>query len=353
MSGIIGIGAVTPVGLSARASAAALRAGIARITEIAGYTVPGPQGEPVEPVGGRVPLEWLTGGPKLEEWPGHQKAGKRPPLPEACWIADGSERVATLARLALEEALADAKLTRPTTDTVLLLALADQEPSGPIMDAVRQLGWAPGNVESVPGGRVAALAALHRARRMLDDRRASTVVVLAADSRIRPAVLRALDAAGRLRSENRPRAPHPGEGAAALVLSASGGCPLLASGLGEEPTAGTDEPNQAVGLTEALRTAQRGAALDHRPLCIGDLDGDRYRATEWAMAQMRTVGALTYRTPDDWTSADLIGDTGAAAGGIHAVWAVDALKRGYSPQPRALVWGASDRSARAAIVLGS
>lgn len=351
MSGIIGTGVATPVGLSALASCAALRAGIARINEIAGYKVPGPMGEPIEPVGGRVPLEWLKGGPRLEAWPGHEKAKAHVPLPEDCWIADGSDRLVRMAALVLEEALAEAKTPRPPSSWALLLALADQEPSAPILDAVRMTGWNPEIVEVVPGGRAAALAAVHRARLLIDERRVQGAVVLSVDSLIRPAALRALDAAGRLRTETRSKLPHPGEGAAALVLAASGGCRVLSSGVGDEPTAGTDKPNQAAGLTSALRAAQQGAKLDHRPLCIGDLDGDRYRATEWAMAQMRTVGALQHGEADDWTTADLIGDTGAAAGAIHLAWAVDALRRGYSPQPRVLVWGASDHKQRAAVVL--
>lgn len=351
MSGIIGIGVVTPVGLSALASCAALRAGIARITEVAGYTVPGPMGEPIEPVAGRVPLEWMDGGPKLEEWPGHDKAKVATPLPEACWIADGSDRLVRMAALALEEALDEARTPRPPGTWVLLLALADGEPSAPIVEVARKTGWNPQAVEVIPGGRASALAAVHRARKLLDERRADGVVVLAVDSLIRPSALKALDAAGRLRSEARPTAPHPGEGAAALVIAPSGGCRILSSGVGEESTAGTEDPNPAKGLTAALREAQKGANLDHRPLCIGDLNGDRYRSTEWAMAQMRTVGALQHGDADDWTTADLIGDTGAASGAIHLAWAVDAIRRGYTPQPRVLVWGASDLRPRAAVVL--
>jgi len=351
--GIHGIGVVSPVGLSHRATCAALRAGIARITEFAGYTVPGHFGDPVDPLGGRIPLEWMTGGPPLEVWPGHESAGIQPPLPEARWIPDGSERLATLASLVLAEALGACGTPRPPPSWALLLALADGEPHLPIEAVARHLGWNPAIVEVVPGGRIAALAAVHRAGALISGGQVQAVVVLAVDSLIRPAALRLRDAAGRLRHERHPKAPHVGEGAAALVVAPGGTCRILASSLADEPTAGTDQPNQASGLTNALRTAQLAALLDHRPLCIGDLDGDRYRATEWAMAQMRTVGALTHGEAYDWTSADLIGDTGAASGAIHLAWAADALARGYAPEPRALVWGASDLQPRACVILGA
>jgi hypothetical protein len=64
---ITGIGAVTPVGLSARATATALRAGISRIGPVMSSQVDGEAGATLPATGGRAPLEWLEGGPKVDE----------------------------------------------------------------------------------------------------------------------------------------------------------------------------------------------------------------------------------------------------------------------------------------------
>src|SRR2546429_2766437 len=94
---ITGIGAVTPVGLSAPVSAAAFRAGIARLGPIMSSEVDGPAGGTLPAVGGRVPLEWFDGGPKVEEWPGHERFEHPFPPPEHLVIEDGVDRLLRLA----------------------------------------------------------------------------------------------------------------------------------------------------------------------------------------------------------------------------------------------------------------
>jgi len=83
---------------------------------------------------------------------------------------------------------------------------------------------------------------------------------------------------------------------------------------------------------------------------VCDLNGDRYRATEWSMAAIRTLGAL-HGDMSLWHPADCIGDTGAASGIVNVVWAVAAFGKGYASAERTLVWGASEGPARAAAVL--
>src|SRR5262249_46470815 len=101
---ITGIGAVTPVGLSAVASAAALRAGVSRSGPFRSSLRDTHRGHTKPAIGGRVPLEWLSGGPVQEEWPGQARFGGEPPAPVHLIIDDGEKRLARLAVPALAEA---------------------------------------------------------------------------------------------------------------------------------------------------------------------------------------------------------------------------------------------------------
>jgi 3-oxoacyl-[acyl-carrier-protein] synthase I len=345
---LIACGCVSPVGLSAPATALACTAGIARITAIASTTVPGERGQPLPALGGRVPLEWLDGSPPVPlDWPGHEAAGLPAPAPAHEYIEDGSERLVRLAAPALAEALAD--IGTPPADWGLWLAVAPGEPVAALLALVRARGWDPSLVRVVDQGRVAALAALADIRTAWEARTVSGAVILAVDSRIRPTVLAGLAAAGRLRDEDHPTAPHPGEAAVVLVIGPGPGPRVLATALADEPTAGTDAPNQARGLATALRAVTEAAALQTRPACFSDLDGDRYRALEWGMAHLRTINALPHGEADDRTIADLIGDTGAAAGALLVLWAMLIADPALPAGPR-LIWAAEDPR-RAAVVI--
>jgi 3-oxoacyl-[acyl-carrier-protein] synthase-1 len=117
-----------------------------------------------------------------------------------------------------------------------------------------------------------------------------------------------------------------------------------------EPSAQTEEPNTGRGLAQALRTVRQEAKLETMPLVVCDLNGERSRGLEWALALPRALGDL-HGALAMWHPADCVGDTGAAAGALDLVWAATALDRGYAPRPRALVWGASDGGLRAAALL--
>src|SRR5436309_2435358 len=126
MSGlsITGIGAVTPVGLSAAASAAAFRGSIARLGSLANGEEHGPEGTVPVPVGGRVPLEWFEGGPRIEEWPGHERFEHPIPTPEHLLIEDGVDRLVRLAVPAAVESYRWARgKSRPPTDWGLFLGI--------------------------------------------------------------------------------------------------------------------------------------------------------------------------------------------------------------------------------------
>jgi 3-oxoacyl-[acyl-carrier-protein] synthase-1 len=349
---------MTPVGLSAPATCAALRAGVARMLAFEGWIDGGPPPS-VDVMAGRVPLEWLSGGPEAE-WPGHERWNLKPPRPHL-QIAPGPERLRELAIPAAAEAWAAAGAPRGRIG--LYLGLAEDDEATPIADALAQALEV--DFELVRRdrlGRAAGLAAVHRAVRHLRDGRIDVALCGAVDSNLRRAPLERAAAAGTLRIDDSALGIIPGEAAAFAVLEPAGGpralAHVLGSGVAEEQTAGTEEPNQGVGLTDALRRARAGVrGLEARPLIVCDLNGERYRTLEWGLASIRALGDLHAEpggpaSGDLWHPADCIGDPGAGSGMLSLVWAVTALHRGYARSQRALLWGASDGPLRAAVVLG-
>jgi len=357
---VTGVGAVTPVGLSAPASCAALRAGIARLAEIETYFVDGELFDLAPVVGGRVPTEWFSGGPVEWEWPGHERFEATPPPPPEKLVVPGPERLVEIAGPAAREAVESADLSPRSGPAGLFVGMDDAEDPAPLERALRPIvGAACREFEVYAAGRAAGLLAIEGALEALAEDRVDVAIVGGVDSWIRAPVLRRLDEAGILRTASNPQGLIPGEAAAFVVLEsidkarARGVEPLarcLAAATAAEPTAGTDDPNQATGLTTAMRQAASTAGgFEVPPLVVCDLNGDRYRASEWSMAAIRTLGTL-HGEMALWHPADCIGDPGAASGIVNVVWSVAALTKGYAPAGRALIWGASEGPTRGAAV---
>ena len=72
--------------------------------------------------------------------------------------------------------------------------------------------------------------------------------------------------------------------------------------------------------------------------------------TEKVLAATRAFGDLEGGL-DFWHPADCIGDAGAALGILDVIWGATAMRRGYSPNARVIVWGASENGVRGAVVL--
>ena len=324
---ITAVGLATSVGSSAPASVAALRAGMARVHEVAAVVLPGPDG-PVHPAAAQSPL---------------------------CHGAGPTKRGGRLLSAALSEATAGAPLTR--------------------LDV--ELGPGAGDV----GGEAAAghdldRAVLHRGPaealsrcaslvRLVDLAQAppteGPVAVAAVDSLVALDVLARWARLGRLKSAGTPAGFVPGEAAAAVVVepepaARAAGRPVLAVvegwGRGTEPVPlGATTPSRADGLTDALAGAVAGlpdgAGVD---LVVPDLNGERARALEWGLAAPRALPPWQGRLPV-WTPADGAGECGAAAGLLLVACAAQALAAGLVDADRVLVVASDDGGARCALVL--
>ncbi len=213
----------------------------------------------------------------------------------------------------------------------------------------------------IRSGHDGAIGCFGLARAALAGDTPAAALVGAVDSWIDVNMLHWLDGQKRLKRADVPNGIVPGEGAAFFLLVNE----ALATLLHEQPAVicqnvtrteepkpwYLEEPSAAVGLTRAIQSVFAPAGPGVRAdITMCDLNGEAWRAEEWSFAYLRTV--KYHSEPLNlWHPADILGDTGAAAGALlvalaaHELGRVERLRRG-------LVWSASDVTPyRGALVL--
>jgi 3-oxoacyl-[acyl-carrier-protein] synthase-1 len=345
---ILAVGVVTAVGASAPQTAASVRAGLARLAESYVFDR---FGDPL--VMGLVDLEQLP--PLVDELDNRE-------------LSIRHERLARLGAVALREALT----STPHDPLPLLLGLPERRGEarhaiGPEM--IELLATQSGVSFDLacsgvyPSGRAAGLVALDQALDLLDRGRATAVLVGAVDSYLDLRLLDALDGEGRLRNGEVSDGFVPGEGAAFLLLAPAPRGPRHGSeplarvvGLGRGQEAGhlySSEPHLADGLASAFRAALElgtEAVTPAKVACVyAGLNGESYWSKEWGVAQIRSAHRLADPIQVEHP-ADCFGDPGAALGPLMIALAALDLARGRVDGP-CLVWTASDRGERAAVLL--
>lgn len=210
-------------------------------------------------------------------------------------------------------------------------------------------------------GHDGGVSALARARALLATGQADICLVGGVESYCDADALEVLANANRLKNDDSPTGLTPGEGAAFLVVmrsesAAALGLPRLAQVL---QTAYGHEPNpwhsgrstQARGLTTAIAGAFEGqppSVVAHATYC--DASGEHWRADEWSFAYLRTAARhadpLDIRHP-----AECWGDVGAASALLLLVTAVVDARRYRVRGPHILVFCASDQGPSRGAVL--
>lgn len=212
-------------------------------------------------------------------------------------------------------------------------------------------------------GAEGGLAALAAAAEAVEGGSVPAVLIGGVDSYVEIDTLHWLEQCDRLAGPDQSHGLVPGEGAGfVLVCSAEAArereLPVLArivgAGRGVEPRGwwGQD-PTLGEGLTQAFQAAFEapGFASDQVRVTYSDLNGETWRAEEWAYAYVRTgkrhASPLDHRHP-----ASAWGDVGAATGPLLLGLATLDLGRSFDAESTALVWAASDlRPFRSACLL--
>lgn len=343
---VCGLGACTPVGRSAWASAAAVRAGIAGFTQHPFM---------VDSVG-------------------------RPMHVAACdWLAEEPDTVARMLACllaAVQEALeplfaGDAR--RPPEQPVLIVALPAERP-GLAEDLGEHIERGIG--ETFPRlfsrtllirrGHAAGMIAVAGALQGLQAHEDTPVLVAGTDSWLDPDTLEWLEDTGQLHGageRNNAWGFVPGEGAGALLLLRGAAAqrrslpPLarvIGCGLGvEQRLIRSGEVCLGKGLTDAVRAALAGLPPNARVSDVyGDMNGDPYRADEYGFTVTRTRERFDAAS-DFHAPADCWGDVGAASAPLSLVLAVIAQLKAYAKGRISLAWASSDGGERGAVLLAA
>jgi len=339
---VIGVGAVTSVGIDAIMTAASVRAGVTRFAE---SRFVDRAGEPM--VFSRVSF-----------------------LPEVC---RGVDRLVAIAGPSVRQALLavsnHVRMSEPR-GVVPLIGAPAPRPGWAAADAQQLVSQLVGCADATlsgreadvaPVGHVGAIAAVAKGAELITSGRAELVLAGGVDSYYDIDALEWLDETRRLHTERNADGFVPGEGAGFCLLASA----VVAQQLGVRVLARiravsiTQEPYPLVsngvcigtGLTEAFHSALGVLSDDERAdwtLC--DMNGESFRATEWTYAYVRT--GKKHRDPLAlWHPADCYGDIGAASGSVMIALAIGAWSRGYARGKRCLIWTSSDEGARGALLL--
>lgn len=335
---VTGMGLVTPVGLRADASCAALRAGVSRLESLPDLKIRVDEEE----------LDYVIGATVS-------------PLVKGLL---GPERLLKMMRPAFAEALEDAGLDQQRLG--VFLGTSGSSPAGRVLnydDAVRDnllasvpKGFTVERAKLVQAGRASVQKSLRSAALALEQNMVDAVVVGAVDSWVTPRALQWLRREGRLPEYPRHTGNPPAEAAGFLVLELPEAAKArgartyahIVASAGRLESARWGEASNATALTQAIQ-AVVGDVEDAHAVVVSDLDGERYRAMEWVMAEPKAM--WYHRSLDHWNPADCIGDSGAAMGAVMLAWASMALHRDYAGSPNILCWGASDEGPREACML--
>ena len=337
---ITGVGAVTPIGLGAWASAAAARAGVCGFREHP-YMIDS-AGEPIRVA--RVP--WL--GVDVQ----------------------GVERFAQMLLPAIDEAL---KSASDLTRVALAIGLPPPRPGLPGELAavlkrrvVERFDGRITRILTFEAGHAAGLLALDAALKGLTNGSIQACIVAGVDSYLEPETLEWVEECDQLHGGgplNNAWGFIPGESAGALlvesVVAAQRGervplADVIGVGIGKETKLiKTNRVCIGEGLTQAFRTALGRLRSEERiDNVFCDLNGEAYRADEYGFTCLRTKDRFREAT-DFVAPADCWGDVGAAGGALHALLAIAACRKGYAKGPLSMIWASSEGGDRAAGVLAA
>jgi 3-oxoacyl-[acyl-carrier-protein] synthase I len=337
---IVGLGAVTPLGLYPEAIAAAVAGGISR------YAVHEAMRDARD--GSPLPLALLSRLPVTV-----------PHTERMAWMG------AIAARQAVQPIAAAADLRiamllsgpppRPGFSREHLGALFRQL----VLDLpVRFSARHSGLYES---GHEGAVAALQHARDLLARDEVDACLVGGVESYCDPDVLDWLARANRLKGEEAPSGFVPGEGAGFALLATDSAARrlgitrrarLVGIGRAQEPSPWyMDRPTRGKGLSSAMTAALRSLPRDQLAAMVySDANGEPWRADEWMFAYMRTGG----RHADPLRvvhPADCWGDVGAATGLLLLAIAVVDIERGRARGSHVLLSCSSDSRPYRGVVL--
>jgi len=335
---IHGWGAVTPVGLTAPQTCAAIRARVSGFREVV-VGLPPEESQ----LAARIQGKWT-----LRKTP-------------ADWLSN-------LASRAIAECLGDEQ--PDSRHTVLLIAPPEafREHPGTGADAsvIRGIESRLGlrfHLRSavLRGGPASVFQALRAARTLFADPTVHYCVVGGMDSLINRSDIGRLRAANRLRDSGNPQGLVPGEGASFILVSPTSRWLRfrpLAQVLGVGAAVESDTvlgPKYSVG--DGIRAALSAAVAEtdggepSLEFVASTFNGERYGAWESLIARTRFYRTRKERIEIVYPAMS-VGEIGTAAPALAVIVAATAIARGYAPGNLAMCEASSDEGLRGACVIG-
>lgn len=288
--------------------------------------------------------------------------------------SQGVTRLAKWCALAIEESIHNAFLQSTVAPPehssipLLLLAAEHERPHSndnrykEIFDGIQQqLGHCfHEHSRIIPAGRAGIGLALQLTQQWLATGAIQHVIIAGADSYLDNYTINFYLGKERLRTSTNSDGFIPGEAAAAILLSSKktdNSQQLTIRGLGMEKEKSSLEgaaPNRAIGLSQALSyaIAQAGVAESHYQVRFSDQNGESYFAREAAHALTR-LGTNGLPKLETYTTADCIGEVGAATAPLMLAWASRLLTIRKTAPITAILHLANDDGLRTAIVISA
>lgn len=338
---IVGVGAFTSIGLSAAATAAAARAGIADFNEHP-YLIDR-EGEPYI----------LAMVPTLDT------------------EIMGVDRYIRLALPAMKEALAPlTDLGKEVGNIQVKIGASEDRPGCPhdlqdrLIEEVVKFStenYQMNTAEILKKGHAAGLMALESASKEIMQRTCEFCLIGGVDSYIEPDTLDWLEANEQIHMSSNAWGFIPGEAASFCLLCSLDtadkyNLPVRArlmsiSTVIEENKIKTETVCIGQGLSRAVRNCVQQLPPDCKiDYTICDQNGEAYRADEFGFMLAR-LSEYFVDSSDYMAPADCWGDVGAASGPLFINVLIAAAEKGYANGPRTLLWTSSEKGERTAAIL--
>ncbi len=340
---IAALGASTPIGRDAWSSAAAVRAGISGFAQHP-YMID-TAGEPMRV----APAPWLD------------------------VTCEGRERFEALLFPSIEQALAPLNAASPPRRFRIGLALGlpasrpglastlEADLRASVLDRFRHEF---AGAAIFASGHAAGLIGMHAGCAKITSDAFDACIVAGVDSYLAPETLEWLEEHDQLHGAgplNNAWGFIPGEAAGAALLVSGALLELLrvdplarvmSIGRGVEPNRmKTETVCIGEGLTAAFREALRGLPAEAKVTDVFcDMNGEPYRADEFAFATLRTKECFT-SAANFVAPADCWGDLSAATAPLLIALAAIAGVKGYANGPYALIWASSEGGERGAALI--
>ncbi len=192
--------------------------------------------------------------------------------------------------------------------------------------------------EVIRQGNASAHLGAAQAVQLIETNPKALCIVGAVDSLLDRTTLNWFEQTRRLKSESHGRSQClvPGEGAGFMILESDSHARqrnktifahIFGLGTATEPAPlVSDEPTTGQGMTEACLSALKPVAAEEILTVLSDLNGERFRAKEWSLAEARCFETGKVK-PTLICPAEYYGDIGAASGAVLTAIAGQGLNR--------------------------